>query len=29
VQMIHMQKLANDEDADYESNWSTITFAIP
>ncbi len=29
VQMIHMQKLANDEDADYESNWSTLTFAIP
>jgi hypothetical protein len=28
VQLIHMQKLANDEDADYESNWSTITFAI-
>jgi Domain of unknown function (DUF4198) len=29
VQLIHMQKLVNDEDADYESNWSTITFAIP
>jgi hypothetical protein len=28
VQMIHMQKLVNDEDADYESNWSTITFAV-
>jgi len=28
VQLIHMQKLTNDEDADYESNWSTITFEI-
>lgn len=28
VQLIHMQKLTGDEDADYESNWSTITFAI-
>jgi uncharacterized GH25 family protein len=28
VQLIHMQKLEGDEDADYESNWSTITFAI-
>ena len=27
VQMIHMQKVAA-EDAEYESNWSTITFAI-
>lgn len=27
VQMIHMQKVT-DEDADYESNWSTITFEI-
>lgn len=27
VQMIHMQKI-DDEEADYESNWSTITFAI-
>lgn len=27
VQMIHMQKIV-DEDADYESNWSTITFEI-
>lgn len=28
VQLIHMRKLANDEDADYESNWSTITFEV-
>ena len=28
IQMIHMQKLVDDEDADYESNWSTITFEI-
>lgn len=27
VQLIHMQKVM-DEDADYESNWSTITFEI-
>ena len=27
IQMIHMQKIV-DEDADYESNWSTITFEI-
>ena len=27
IQMIHMQKI-DDEDVDYESNWSTITFAI-
>ena len=27
IQMIHMQKI-DDEDADYESNWSTITFEI-
>jgi Domain of unknown function (DUF4198) len=27
LQMIHMQKIV-DEDADYESNWSTITFEI-
>ncbi|NJO12856.1 MAG: DUF4198 domain-containing protein [Gammaproteobacteria bacterium] len=27
VQLIHMQKV-DDEDADYESNWSTITFEI-
>jgi len=28
AQMIHMQRLTGDEDADYESNWSTITFAV-
>ncbi|GMU68355.1 MAG: hypothetical protein AMXMBFR37_06880 [Steroidobacteraceae bacterium] len=28
VQLINMEKLTNDEDADYESNWSTVTFAI-
>ncbi len=27
IQMIHMQKI-DDEDADWESNWSTITFEI-
>jgi len=27
IQMIHMQKV-EDDDADYESNWSTITFEI-
>lgn len=27
IQMIHMQKIV-DDDADYESNWSTITFEI-
>ncbi len=27
IQMIHMQKV-DDDDADYESNWSTITFEI-
>jgi hypothetical protein len=27
IQMIHMQKV-DDEDADWESNWSTITFEI-
>ncbi len=27
IQMIHMQKIVDDE-ADYESNWSTITFEI-
>jgi Domain of unknown function (DUF4198) len=27
VQLIHMQKIV-DEDADYESNWSTITFEV-
>lgn len=27
IQMIHMQKIV-EEDADYESNWSTITFEI-
>ncbi|MFT5138914.1 MAG: hypothetical protein ACI9CB_000543 [Rhodothermales bacterium] len=27
IQLIHMQKI-EDEDADYESNWSTITFEI-
>ncbi len=27
IQMIHMQKI-DDEDADYESNWSTITFEV-
>jgi hypothetical protein len=27
IQMIHMQKIV-DEDADYESNWSTITFEV-
>lgn len=28
LQTIHMQKLTNDPDADYESNWSTINFEI-
>lgn len=28
MQLIHMQRLQGDEDADYESNWSTLTFAI-
>lgn len=28
LQMIHMQKLHNDEDADYESNWATLNFEI-
>ena len=28
VQLIHMQQLTGDEDADWESNWSTITFEV-
>lgn len=27
IQLIHMQKI-DDEDADYESNWSTLTFEV-
>jgi len=27
IQLIHMQKI-NEEDADYESNWSTLTFEV-
>lgn len=27
IQLIHMQKV-DDDDADWESNWSTITFEI-